>query len=139
MSTQPSAAAKTERLLNLVICLLYTRRPLSKAKIRDAVPQYGLTASTEAFDRMFERDKDELRDLGIPLVTEPVDAYFDDEPGYRIDGARVRPAGDLVRAGRAGRPRPGQPGLGAGEPGRSRRTGPAQAAAPPASSATTPR
>jgi proteasome accessory factor B len=86
MSTQPSAAAKTERLLNLVICLLYTRKPLSKAKIRDAVPQYGLTASTEAFDRMFERDKDELRDLGIPLVTEPLDAYFDDEPGYRIDG-----------------------------------------------------
>src|SRR3954468_10896271 len=86
MSTQPSATAKTERLLNLVICLLYTRKPLSKAKIRDAVPQYGLTASTEAFDRMFERDKDELRDLGIPLVTEPLDAYFDDEPGYRIDG-----------------------------------------------------
>ena len=86
MSTQPSATAKTERLLNLVICLLYTRQPLSKAKIRDAVPQYGQTASTEAFDRMFERDKDELRDLGIPLVTEPLDAYFDDEPGYRIDG-----------------------------------------------------
>ncbi|MEP7193444.1 MAG: WYL domain-containing protein, partial [Actinomycetota bacterium] len=37
------------------------------------------------FDRMFERDKDELRELGIPLVTEPFDAFFDDEPGYRID------------------------------------------------------
>lgn len=82
---QPSVAAKTERLLNLVICLLYTRQPLSKARIRDAVPQYGQTASTEAFDRMFERDKDELRDLGIPLKTEAVDAFFDDEPGYRID------------------------------------------------------
>ncbi len=80
-----SPAAKTERLLNLVICLLYTRQPLSKARIRDAVPQYGETASLEAFDRMFERDKDELRDLGIPLRTEPLDAYFDDEPGYRID------------------------------------------------------
>jgi proteasome accessory factor B len=34
---------------------------------------------------MFERDKDELRELGIPLVTEPFDAFFDDEPGYRID------------------------------------------------------
>ena len=85
MSTQPNPAAKTERLLNLVICLLYTRQPLSKAKIRDAVPQYGTTASVEAFDRMFERDKDELRDLGIPLVTEPGDVLFDDEPGYRID------------------------------------------------------
>jgi proteasome accessory factor B len=86
MSSQPNASVKTERLLNLVICLLYTRQPLSKAKIRDAVPQYGTTASVEAFDRMFERDKDELRDLGIPLVTEPLDALFDDEPGYRIDG-----------------------------------------------------
>ncbi len=85
MSAQPNASAKTERLLNLVICLLYTRHPLSKAKIRDAVPQYGTTASDDAFDRMFERDKDELRDLGIPLVTEPLDAFFDDEPGYRID------------------------------------------------------
>ncbi len=80
-----SASAKTERLLNLVICLLYTRQPLSKARIREAVPQYGQTASTEAFDRMFERDKDELRDLGIPLKTEPLDPFFDDEPGYRID------------------------------------------------------
>jgi proteasome accessory factor B len=85
MSTQPTASTKTERLLNLVICLLYTRQPLSKAKIRDAVPQYGATASDEAFDRMFERDKDELRELGIPLVTEPGDVLFDDEPGYRID------------------------------------------------------
>jgi proteasome accessory factor B len=85
MSTQHNASTKTERLLNLVICLLYTRQPLSKAKIRDAVPQYGATASDEAFDRMFERDKDELRELGIPLATEPGDALFDDEPGYRID------------------------------------------------------
>ena len=85
MSTKFNAADKTERLLNLVICLLYTRRPLSKAKIRDAVPQYGTSGSDEAFDRMFERDKDELRDLGIPLVTEAFDILFDDEPGYRID------------------------------------------------------
>ncbi|TWP36863.1 helix-turn-helix transcriptional regulator [Leekyejoonella antrihumi] len=80
-----SPAAKTERLLNLVICLLYTRQPLSKQRIRDAVPQYGQATSDESFDRMFERDKDELRDLGIPLRTEPLDPYFDDEPGYRID------------------------------------------------------
>jgi len=85
MTTKLNSADKTERLLNLVICLLYTRKPLSKAKIRDAVPQYGTSVSDEAFDRMFERDKDELRDLGIPLVTEPYDVFFDDEPGYRID------------------------------------------------------
>lgn len=81
----PTPAAKTERLLNLVICLLYTRQPLSKQRIRQAVPQYGSASSDEAFDRMFERDKDELRDLGIPLRIEVVDPLFDDETGYRID------------------------------------------------------
>ena len=78
------AAAKTERLLNLVIALLSTRQPLSKAKIRQAVPDYQ-SGTDEAFERMFERDKDELRVLGIPLRTEPIDAFFDDEMGYRID------------------------------------------------------
>lgn len=78
-------AAKTERLLNLVICLLYTRRPLTRAQIRASVAQYAETASDEAFERMFERDKEELRELGIPLRTEQIDSFFEDEPGYRID------------------------------------------------------
>ncbi len=85
MQAQPQVAAKTERLLNLVICLLYTRRPLSKEQIRRAVAAYDATTSDEAFDRMFERDKEEIRRIGIPLVTEQLDALFDDEPGYRID------------------------------------------------------
>jgi proteasome accessory factor B len=79
------SSAKTERLLNLVICLLSTRRPLTKAQIRQAVPQYAENTSTEAFDRMFERDKDELRELGIPLETTSEDALFEDEVGYRVD------------------------------------------------------
>ncbi len=81
----PSAAqVKTERLLNLVLVLLWARRPLSKAQVRQLVPQYGQSASVEAFERMLERDKDELRELGIPLVTEDIDALWEDEPGYRI-------------------------------------------------------
>lgn len=84
MSAATGPASKTERLLNLVLVLLYTRRPLRKAQIRGLVPQYGETASMEAFDRMFERDKDELRALGVPLVTEETDAFHEDEPGYRI-------------------------------------------------------
>src|SRR5215212_2367514 len=79
------STAKTERLLNLVICLLSTRRPLTKAQIRQAVPQYAENASTEAFERMFERDKDELRDLGIPLLTSFENPLFEDEVGYRVD------------------------------------------------------
>lgn len=84
MARPSPAAAKTERLLNLVIALLYTRQPMSKSRIRTAVPQYA-ESSDEAFDRMFERDKDELRELGIPLRTEVIDPFFSDESGYRID------------------------------------------------------
>ena len=78
------AAPRTERLLNLVICLLAATRFVSKEQIRLAVPQYGDCATTEAFERMFERDKDDLRDMGIPLETGSNDALFDDEIGYRI-------------------------------------------------------
>lgn len=79
------AAAKTERLLNLVIALLSTRRALSRDAIRDAVAPYREAGSDEAFERMFERDKEELRQLGIPVITEDLDVLFEDEPGYRID------------------------------------------------------
>ncbi len=81
------SAQKTERLLNLVICLLSTRQFLAKEQIRTAVPQYDECPSDEAFDRMFERDKEELRDMGIPLETGGNDAWFDDEVGYRVDRA----------------------------------------------------
>ena len=77
------SAKKTERLLNLVICLLHTRRYLSVQEIRAAVPGYAQDTE-ESFRRMFERDKDELRELGIPLETGTNSAVHDDEPGYRI-------------------------------------------------------
>ena len=79
------SANKTERLLNLVICLLSTRQFLLKDQIRAAVPQYAECPNDEAFDRMFERDKEELRDMGVPLETGGNDAWFDDEIGYRVD------------------------------------------------------
>jgi proteasome accessory factor B len=72
---------KTERLLSLVVCLLSARRYLTAAQIREAVP--GYPASFEAFKRMFERDKDELRELGIPLET-GTNGSGDEEYGYRI-------------------------------------------------------
>jgi predicted DNA-binding transcriptional regulator YafY len=79
------SARRTERLLNLVICLLATRRWLTKEQIRAAVPQYADCESAEAFDRMFERDKEDLRELGVPLVTGQPSAWFEDEVGYRVD------------------------------------------------------
>jgi proteasome accessory factor B len=72
---------KTERLLSLVVCLLSAGRFLTATQIRDAVP--GYPDSFEAFKRMFERDKDELRELGIPLET-GMNSPAEDEAGYRI-------------------------------------------------------
>jgi proteasome accessory factor B len=72
---------KTERLLGLVVCLLSTRRYLSADQIRAAVP--GYPEQDDLFKRMFERDKEDLRELGVPLET-GLNHPFDDDPGYRI-------------------------------------------------------
>ncbi|HYN93094.1 MAG TPA: WYL domain-containing protein [Pilimelia sp.] len=78
---------RTDRLVNLVICLLSTRRFLTAAQIAGTVPGYEHNPSDprdhEAFQRKFERDKAELRELGVPLETGTASA-FDTEPGYRI-------------------------------------------------------
>jgi proteasome accessory factor B len=77
-------ATKTERLVNLVICLLATRTFVPKERLRATLEPYRACSSDEAFERMFERDKEELRQLGIPLEVGAVNAYFEDEIGYRI-------------------------------------------------------
>jgi proteasome accessory factor B len=62
---------------------LNTRSYLTAQRIRELVPGYDEGASDEAFKRMFERDKEDLRDVGIPLET-GTNSAWDDEPGYRI-------------------------------------------------------
>ena len=72
---------RTERLLSIVVLLLSSRRYLTAEQIRAAVS--GYPEEQEAFKRMFERDKEELRDLGIPLETGRA-TQLDDDLGYRI-------------------------------------------------------
>ncbi|HEY3506938.1 MAG TPA: WYL domain-containing protein [Actinocatenispora sp.] len=78
---------RTERLVNLVICLLSTRRFLTAAQIAATVPGYAHDPADarehDAFQRKFERDKADLRELGVPLETGTA-SIFDAEPGYRI-------------------------------------------------------
>ena len=76
---------KTERLLSLVVCLLSSQRYLTATQIRAAVP--GYPDSFDAFKRMFERDKEELRELGIPLDMGS-NGPLDEELGYRIPRQR---------------------------------------------------
>ncbi len=83
--------------MNLIFTLLVTRQYLSKEQIRQAIADYR-ESSQVAFERKFERDKEELRELGIAVETGSNEKYFDDEPGYRIrrDTAEL-PDLDLTR------------------------------------------
>jgi proteasome accessory factor B len=72
----------SERLLNLVALLLEAPRPVTFERIREVLPAYAQDDPQTA-KRMFERDKDTLRDLGIPLELAPTDVW-EVEEGYRI-------------------------------------------------------
>ena len=64
------------------MALLATKRFLSKSEIFSKVA--GYSGSSETMERLFERDKDDLRTLGIPIQVGSYDPLFSDEPGYRI-------------------------------------------------------
>ena len=84
-----------ERLLNLLAFLLTTDRPVSAEEIRMTVAGYD-QSSDDAFRRMFERDKDLLRQMGIPLEWRPTDAW-EVEFGYLIPNEDYEmPALDLT-------------------------------------------
>ncbi|WP_084129554.1 YafY family protein [Demequina sp. NBRC 110055] len=100
-----------ERLLNLIIALMHARVRMTKDEIRASVEGYerddpSWDEATRArrkatFERMFERDKDKLRRLGVPVVTVRHQAYGDDI-GYRIDPAQAKlPPLDFTAAERA--------------------------------------
>src|SRR5258707_3882855 len=61
------------------------RRPMTIAQIAANVAGYdGADVDDDAFRRKFERDKETLRELGIPLVLSFTDPLFEDEQGYLI-------------------------------------------------------
>ena len=77
-----TVSRKIERLINLTIALLATKRYLTKSEIFRTVEGYEGSAETK--ERMFERDKDDLRNLGITIDVGSFDPLFSDEAGYRI-------------------------------------------------------
>ena len=77
-----TVSRKSERLVNLTIALLATKRYLTKSEIFRTIE--GYEGAPEAMERMFERDKDDLRSLGIAIELGTFDPIFEDEAGYRI-------------------------------------------------------
>ncbi|WP_259556870.1 WYL domain-containing protein [Brachybacterium sillae] len=79
MSTRESV----ERLLN-VIMTVGSRRRIDRSALFAVIPEYRNATSPGAAERMFERDKAAIIELGIPLVSE-VDPFDDTVVQYRID------------------------------------------------------
>lgn len=85
-----SRAAPEERLLNLVVALMATELGLTKETILASVAGYReqaeAGASKDALEKMFERDKENLRGLGVPIETLGEHADPDDlrEARYRV-------------------------------------------------------
>jgi len=75
-----------ERLINLVAMLLNAARPLTFEQIRELMPVYAQGDPASA-KRMFERDKDTLREAGVPVELAPTDAW-EVEQGYTIPKER---------------------------------------------------
>jgi proteasome accessory factor B len=82
------SAEKTERLINLTLGLLSSKRFLTKNEIFKNIA--GYSGSPETMERMFERDKDELRSMGIEIEVGQLDPLFEDEMGYLIKSSNIQ-------------------------------------------------
>ena len=74
---------RIERLINLIAALLESRRPMTAEEIRERIKGYD-QGTFDAFRRAFERDKEALREMGIPLEVVPTDPFVDQADGYII-------------------------------------------------------
>jgi predicted DNA-binding transcriptional regulator YafY len=74
---------RIERLINLIAALLEAETPMTAEDIRRRIAGYE-TDKPEAFRRTFERDKADLKTMGIPLEVRQLSAFGDDPPGYII-------------------------------------------------------
>jgi proteasome accessory factor B len=78
---------RIERLINLIAALLEAERPMTAEEIRERISGYETADNHEAFRRAFERDKADLKAMGIPIETVQLDAFGDVAPGYTIPKA----------------------------------------------------
>lgn len=75
---------RIERLINLIAALLETERPMTAEQIRSDIAGYD-QPNFEAFRRAFERDKQDLRAMGIPIeLVHSGRDYFAEQPDAYI-------------------------------------------------------
>lgn len=78
--------SKLERLLNLTAALLHTSHPMTAEEIHEQI--LGYPDKEESFRRAFERDKDDLREMGIPIDVVETFHHETRVVGYRIPPER---------------------------------------------------
>ncbi|CAN5520676.1 WYL domain-containing protein [soil metagenome] len=76
--------SRLERLLNLTAALLTAPRPLTSGDLAERVPGYPDPEQAAAFRRAFERDKESLREMGIPVVLQAIEGTEPPVEGYVI-------------------------------------------------------
>ncbi|WP_127475233.1 helix-turn-helix transcriptional regulator [Microbacterium sulfonylureivorans] len=97
----PAKSPPEERLVNLVVALMATDQGLTKDTILTSVAGYREQsesgASKDALEKMFERDKESLRGLGVPIETIGDWADPDDlrEARYRVPTAEYELPEDI--------------------------------------------
>ncbi len=97
----PTHPAPEERLVNLVVALMATSRGLTKDTILASVSGYreqsDAGSSKDALEKMFERDKESLRELGVPIETIGDSADPDDlrEARYRVPSGEYALPADI--------------------------------------------
>src|SRR4051794_13734576 len=86
-------ASRIERLLSLINLFIGVDRPVPVEQVRQRVP--GYPEDRASFQRQFERDKAELRAMGLPLETVELADTYPPAHGYRIprDQAHLRDPG----------------------------------------------
>ena len=83
VGSRSAASRRTERLMCLVFILRARgRRGITKAELRRAIDDYAACPTAEAFERMLERDKRDLRDAGVLVDVVQRDAWHEDEHAY---------------------------------------------------------
>ena len=78
---------RIERLINLIAALLETEVPMTAESIKERISGYE-NDNHDAFRRAFERDKADLKAMGIPIEVVQLDVFGDSAPGYTIPKAR---------------------------------------------------
>ncbi|MGR6741486.1 MULTISPECIES: helix-turn-helix transcriptional regulator [Microbacterium] len=102
MSVTPARVPPEERLVNLVVALMATEQGVTKDTILGSVSGYREQVESgsrrEALEKMFERDKENLRGLGVPIETIGDYADPDDlrEARYRIPPTEYELPADIT-------------------------------------------